>query len=213
VVSSAPSRISKIMTKTFTQTFVNPPKKKTNFFSKFKTSTILGVRGKSLVSNIIARVTALDGIPPEDNWSHVAGYVQCPDTTEWVVIESHIDTGCVRWKPEEWLKENSKNTIESFTYCQLDPSQLIVYPRERIRYGTKGVLREFLKEQLTLARHLYQLNNTDPKGVYCSELYAKCDKGLVSKFFNLKPWEAHPAHFKKFAKEKNLEITLEQKGN
>ncbi len=182
--------------KKFIETFVNC---KSNPLD-FKTSHVLGVIGSGPVSKVIQKYQTCD-IPRAERWSHVACYVQDPETHKFCIIESHLDSrGCVKPSPSDWWKQNKNKKVYAFEYYQLDPRQLIVYPREKIKYGTKGVLRAWLNKEIGLSQE------DDPNGVFCSELLAKCDLLQASKILNKPTHTIYPADFQLLAGHLKLNI-------
>lgn len=166
----------------------------------FKNPHVLGVISNGLVSGLIQKYSKCNEVPECDRWTHVAAVIQNPETLQWAVVESHIDTGCALYPLNLWFENNKQKQIYAFEYHHLDPGQLIVYPREKVKYGTRGVLREYLEAKIGLRY------GNDAAGVFCSELVAKCDLLNISKLLDKKPWDILPGDFQKYAKLINREI-------
>lgn len=181
-------------------TFINSPTAKKTQVPVFTQSAVLGVISDGYISKRIQDYSECE-IPKKDRWTHVAAVVQDPYTREWTVIESHIDTGCARYPLSVWWKRNEGKRIFSFNYHRLEPHELIVYPREKIRYGTKSIIR------MKLAADIGLKYGDDPDGVFCSELVSKCDGFSISKVLKLQPHEIKPVDFQRLALEEGYSIT------
>jgi hypothetical protein len=181
----------------FAETFTKPPKE--TIVPSFKQSSVLGVISSGYVSKRIQDYSDCE-IPKQQRWAHVAAALQDPYSHEWIVIESHIDSGCAQYSLLEWWGNNKDKQIYCLPYYSLEPHELIVYPRERIKYGTRSIIR------MKLAADIGLKYGDDPNGVFCSELLAKCDGGFISKQLNKIACEVKPADFQVLALQNGYQI-------
>lgn len=157
---------------------------------------VLGVIGNGLISHSIQMCSHCD-LPIEDRFSHVASLFWHWHFNQWVIVESHIDSGVCIKTFVSWFNENKDKRIIGIPY-HVSPNEIMKYLGRP--YGFRDIYN--LAKYQVLKSHL--LLRGDGMGIYCSELIALSDNRVITTELNKPSNEIKPVDFQLRAINNNI---------